>query len=90
MAEIISIIPPPLLCPGEPHERLLGFLGRAEGGLLDLATSADPTQAKIMMVTTEGGKQEVIEALMQGINSYIVKPFNEETLSGKMQSLFGN
>ena len=44
----------------------------------------------IMMVTTEGGKQEVIEALMQGINSYIVKPFNEETLSGKMQSLFGN
>ncbi|HBA84110.1 MAG TPA: response regulator [Verrucomicrobia bacterium] len=44
----------------------------------------------IMMVTTEGGKQEVIEALMQGINSYIVKPFNEETLAGKMQSLFGN
>ncbi len=52
---------------------------------------ASPNYAKIpiMMVTTEGGKEEVLEALMQGVNSYIVKPFNEETLAGKMQSLFG-
>ena len=44
----------------------------------------------IMMVTTEGGKQEVVEALMQGVNSYIVKPFTEAILSEKMQSLFGS
>ncbi|MFH0879486.1 MAG: response regulator [Lentisphaerota bacterium] len=44
----------------------------------------------IMMVTTEGGKQEVVEALMQGVNSYIVKPFTEALLAEKMQSLFGN
>jgi two-component system chemotaxis response regulator CheY len=41
----------------------------------------------IMMVTTEGGKQEVMEALANGVNSYIVKPFTEETLKGKMEAL---
>ncbi len=41
----------------------------------------------IMMVTTEGGKQEVMEALANGVNSYIVKPFTEETLRNKMSAL---
>ncbi len=41
----------------------------------------------IMMVTTEGGKQEVMEALANGVNSYIVKPFTEDTLKGKMAAL---
>ncbi len=50
-----------------------------------------PTYQKvpIMMVTTEGGKQEVIEALMQGVNSYIVKPFTEQVLGEKMAGLLG-
>ena len=42
----------------------------------------------VMMVTTEGGKQEVIEALMSGVNSYIVKPFTEQILDEKMTGLF--
>ncbi|MGJ9178413.1 response regulator, partial [Campylobacter jejuni] len=29
----------------------------------------------IIMVTTEGGKAEVITALKAGVNNYIVKPF---------------
>jgi two-component system chemotaxis response regulator CheY len=44
----------------------------------------------IMMVTTEGGKQEVIEALMQGVNSYIVKPFTEQILAEKLKGIFGS
>lgn len=47
------------------------------------------TKIPIMMCTTEGGKQEVVEALTSGVNSYIVKPFTEDTLKQKMQALFG-
>ena len=46
-------------------------------------------QTPIMMVTTEGGKQEVVEALTNGVNSYIVKPFTEDVLRNKMQDLLG-
>jgi two-component system chemotaxis response regulator CheY len=42
----------------------------------------------IMMVTTEGGKQDIIEALTQGVSSYIVKPFTQQTLQEKMTALF--
>jgi two-component system, chemotaxis family, chemotaxis protein CheY len=41
------------------------------------------------MVTTEGGKQEVIEALTHGVSSYIIKPFTEDILREKMNKLFG-
>lgn len=39
----------------------------------------------IIMVTTEGGKTEVITALKAGVNNYIVKPFNSEILSAKLE-----
>ncbi len=42
----------------------------------------------IMMVTTEGGKQEVVEALTNGVSSYIIKPFTEDILRQKMDALF--
>ncbi len=41
----------------------------------------------IMMVTTEGGKSEVLEALSNGVNSYIVKPFTQDVLDKKMTDL---
>jgi two-component system chemotaxis response regulator CheY len=46
-------------------------------------------EVPIMMVTTEGGKQDIIEALTQGVSSYIVKPFTQDTLKEKMNGLFG-
>lgn len=42
----------------------------------------------IVMVTTEGGKQDVLEALTKGTTSYIVKPFTPEVLKQKMDELF--
>jgi two-component system chemotaxis response regulator CheY len=42
----------------------------------------------IVMVTTEGGKQDVLEALTKGTTSYIVKPFTPEILKQKMDELF--
>ena len=42
----------------------------------------------IIMVTTEGGKAEVITALKAGVNNYIVKPFTAATLAEKLQKIF--
>ena len=41
----------------------------------------------ILMITTEGGREEVIQALKSGINNYIVKPFNAETLKQKLEPI---
>ena len=51
----------------------------------------NPNFAKtpIMMVTTEGGKKDVIEALTHGVNDYIVKPFTPEIVKDKMEKLLG-
>jgi len=42
----------------------------------------------IIMVTTEGGKKEVIIALKAGVNNYIVKPFTPQILREKLSSIF--
>lgn len=41
----------------------------------------------ILMITTEGGKAEVVEALKSGVNNYIVKPFNAEVLKAKLEPI---
>jgi len=44
-------------------------------------------ETPIIMITTEGGKREVITALKAGVNNYIVKPFTPQVLKEKL-SLF--
>ena len=60
-----------------------------DGLELAIKVRAMPNYANvpIMMITTEGGKQDVIEALTQGVNQYIVKPFNQDVLQAKMAEL---
>ena len=41
----------------------------------------------IVMITTEGGKGEVITALKAGVNNYIVKPFSADVLKEKLVGL---
>ncbi len=43
----------------------------------------------IIMVTTEGGKAEVITALKAGVNNYIVKPFTPQVLKDKLEAVLG-
>jgi two-component system chemotaxis response regulator CheY len=43
----------------------------------------------IIMVTTEGGKAEVITALKAGVNNYIVKPFTPQVLKEKLGAVLG-
>lgn len=47
------------------------------------------TDLPIIMVTTEGGKTEVITALKAGVNNYIVKPFTPQVLKEKLSTVLG-
>lgn len=43
----------------------------------------------IIMITTEGGKAQVITALKAGVNNYIVKPFTPDVLREKLSAVLG-
>ena len=55
--------------------------------ILKLREMPNYKDVPIVMVTTEGAKDDVIEALTRGANSYIVKPFTPETLNEKMKEV---
>jgi two-component system chemotaxis response regulator CheY len=42
-----------------------------------------------IMVTAESKKENVVAAAQAGVNNYIVKPFNADTLKGKLTSVIG-
>ena len=42
-----------------------------------------------IMITAESKSENVIAAQQAGVSNYIVKPFNAETLKGKMVSVLG-
>ncbi|MBN2288699.1 MAG: response regulator [Candidatus Glassbacteria bacterium] len=44
----------------------------------------------ILMVTTRSIKEDIIEAMKAGVNSYIVKPFTPQTLKEKMDQVIGS
>lgn len=45
------------------------------------------SKVPIIMVTTEGGQKEVLEAMKSGVNDYIVKPFEPNVLLAKIEHL---
>ena len=47
----------------------------------------DYAKIPIVMVTTEAGKGEVVEALRNGVNNYIVKPFTPAILKEKLSAV---
>jgi two-component system, chemotaxis family, chemotaxis protein CheY len=51
---------------------------------------ADPSLGQIpfIMVTAESKTENVIAAKKAGVNNYIVKPFNAQTLQRKIESVF--
>jgi two-component system, chemotaxis family, chemotaxis protein CheY len=42
-----------------------------------------------LMITAESKTENVIEAKKAGVNNYIVKPFNADTLKSKLQAVLG-
>ncbi len=53
---------------------------------------ADPSLAKtpFIMVTAESKTENVIAAKKAGVNNYIVKPFNAQTLKSKIDAVFAD
>jgi len=47
------------------------------------------TRTPFIMVTAESKTENVIAAKKAGVNNYIVKPFNAQTLKGKINAVFG-
>lgn len=54
---------------------------RADAGL---------TRTPFIMVTAESKTENVIAAKKAGVNNYIVKPFNAQTLKGKIEAVFSD
>ncbi|WP_037940828.1 response regulator [Sulfurospirillum arcachonense] len=58
---------------------------------LELVKSARKMDAykdtPIIMITTEGGRDQVLTALKNGVNNYIIKPFNSRTLREKLEDI---
>ena len=58
--------------------------------LLREIRSNEPTAATpFIMVTAESKTENVIAAKKAGVDNYIIKPFNAQTLKGKIDAVFG-
>ena len=44
----------------------------------------------IIMITTETEKEQVVKAIQAGVNDYLVKPFDQEMLTLKLQRVVPN
>lgn len=42
----------------------------------------------VLMVTAEAKRENIIEAAQAGVNGYVVKPFNADTLREKLDAIF--
>jgi len=42
----------------------------------------------VLMVTAEGMKENVLEAVKSGVSNYVVKPFTAEVLQEKIEAIF--
>ena len=51
-------------------------------------TSEEWKDLPFLMVTAEGQKENVIEAVKSKVSNYIVKPFTPETLAEKIKKIF--
>ena len=54
---------------------------RADDGLKDMP---------FVMVTAEAQKDNIIQAVQAGVSNYVVKPFTAETISEKLEKVFGS
>ncbi len=55
--------------------------------LKQIRTMDQYKNTKIIMVTSESEKSKIIEAIKNGANSYIIKPFTPEVLKEKLKDL---
>jgi two-component system chemotaxis response regulator CheY len=52
-----------------------------------LRAREDTAKMPVLMVTTRSGKEDILEAVTAGVNSYILKPFTPPVLKEKIDQL---
>ena len=57
--------------------------------LRQVRADSDLKHIPFVMVTAESKTENVITAKQAGVSNYIVKPFNADTLKGKLESVLG-
>ena len=58
--------------------------------LQEVRADAKLKQLPFIMITAESKTENVVAAKQAGVSNYIVKPFNAETLKGKIEMVLGN
>ncbi len=53
-------------------------------------SETDIQHIPILMVTTRGVKQDIVEALQARVNNYIIKPFTPQVLKDKIEQILRN
>ena len=56
--------------------------------LRQIRSNPKTAQLPVLMVTAEGLKENVLEAVKAGVNNYVVKPFTAEVLQEKIEAIF--
>jgi two-component system chemotaxis response regulator CheY len=56
--------------------------------LSELKSKAESKHIPVIMITTEGGEEKVMEAVQLGATGYIKKPFTSEQIKEKLAGLF--
>jgi two-component system chemotaxis response regulator CheY len=54
-----------------------------------IRADADLRLTRVLMVTAEGRKENLMEALQAGVDNFIVKPFTAKILEEKLNKIFG-
>ena len=52
-----------------------------------IRANATTKNLPVLMVTTNAAKDDIVEAIGAGINSYVVKPFTAETIKEKVEAM---
>lgn len=59
--------------------------------LLNIVRGDDELKSiPFVMVTAEAQKENIIQAVQAGVNNYVVKPFTTETITQKLEKVFGS
>jgi two-component system chemotaxis response regulator CheY len=56
--------------------------------LQEIRRNGQTQKIPVLMVTAEGLKENVMEAVKAGVNNYVVKPFTAEVLQEKIETIF--
>ena len=57
--------------------------------LKEVRANPETAATPFIMITAESKTENVIAAKQAGVNNYIVKPFNAQTLKAKIEAVFG-